>query len=291
MMHRIASLVALAALSGVGIATAGATTITFQEGANVVSSDGQIVINDYSGTRDTSIVQENAGLNYGGRPTLLVGVLGSNKVRSGLIGFDVTSLAGQYTSITSITLRLYVDSIHDSTSTEQINVSLEKSGNAGWVEGTGNGAAQTGTADWNYAGDSSVPWLGGENGARTTTDNYGNVATTDKLTSSTAGAGTWIDIDLSALPGVTGVQTLTQIMDLWSGNGGADNAGMILKYLYNTDTFSGTPQWSFASSEYGTQTLRPELIVNYVAAVPSPAALPGGLLLLGLIGAGRRRSR
>lgn len=278
-MMALLSAVAVFAISP----AASAATITFQEGAHVVSSDGKIDIANYTGTRDTSLVQESSNNNYGGRTTILVGVLGSGRVRGGLVGFDVSALAGHYLTIDSMTLRLYVDATSAAGSSQTISVALEQAGNAGWVEGTANSATQTGSADWNYAAHTSGAWLGGTNGARTASDLYGNVGSLAVSATGTGQTGTFVDFTLSAASLPASVNTLTKIIELWLGSGGANNAGLLLSYGANVSN----PQWQFASSESATASHAPQLIITYT--VPTPAALPAGLSLIGLLSMRRRK--
>ena len=50
-----------------------AATVVFKEGANVVSSDSLINIPNYQGTQDSTLIQDQANNNYGGRTEILLG--------------------------------------------------------------------------------------------------------------------------------------------------------------------------------------------------------------------------
>jgi len=265
---RTSSLIALALGISLGLGSAAAESVTFKQGATVVSSDGLIHITDYNGTEDTSMVQESPNNNYGGRTTILVGVLGSGRVRTGIIRYDLSALAGKYQTIDSMTLRLYVDAMKGS---QTMGVSLEREGNAGWVEGSVNGTPQSGSADWKYAQADTVDWLGGQNGARGTADLYGTVASVP-LDGTVAGPGTWVEIsiDPSGLP--PEVNTLTKIVGLWNGGG---NAGIHMSY----GSPSGGPQWQFASSETGTAEHAPELVIEYTPVSSGTVVRPGQITL------------
>ena len=238
------------------------TSVTFKQDATATSPEGFINVPLYQGVRDTSLVQESPNNNYGGRDTLQVGLLGSGKVRLGLTRFDVSALAGKYASIRSLKLRLHVATINGTTSSTQLNIGLQRPGNAGWIEGTANGAAQSGTACWNYAAGSSVPWLGGTNGDRLATDIFGNVGS-GTLSNALAPVGSWVEIPFSPLAGTTGYDTLTGIVDHWTN--GTGNAGVTLNY---GTPYVGTPQWEFNSSQHATASFRPELIVEFVPSDP-----------------------
>lgn len=232
--------------------------MVFKQGADVLSSDSLISMTNYQGTRDTSLVQESSGNNYGSRTTLLVGVLGSGKVRDALLRHDLSAIAGKYRTIESLKLRLHVDAVTDTNTSMVMGVALERAGNAGWIAGTANGTAQSGSACWNYAVSSAGPWLGGTNGARGSLDHHGIVGSAI-IDNTTAPAGSWIEIPLTPVANDPEVDTLTKIVDLWNRNGGSENAGLLLVY----QSLTGYPQWQFSSSENTDLTCRPELAVEF----------------------------
>jgi len=250
MIQNLTITAAILAGLGLSVVTLAAESVTFKQGAAVLSSDGLIDIADYQGTEDTSMVQESSTKNYGGRTTLLVGVIGSGRVRTGLIRYDLSAMAGIYQTIDSMTLRL--------------------EGNADWVEGTVNGATQTGSACWKYAQHDTVDWLGGQNGARGAADLYGTVASVT-LNDTVAGAGMWVDIPIDPSGLDPSVDTLTEIVTLWIGNGGADNAGIHMTYGNPVNK----PQWQFASSETATAANAPELVITYTPANSGSLTRPG----------------
>ncbi|MFD0892064.1 glycoside hydrolase family 97 catalytic domain-containing protein [Luteolibacter ambystomatis] len=240
------------------------SSMIFKKGTSPGSSDGLVHLSNYQGVQDTSLVQETPGNNYGGRDTLLVGVLGSGKVRSGLTRFDLSVLGGRYASIKSMTLRLRVAAVTDLSASCQVGVQLEREGNSGWVEGSANGAAVSGTSCWNHAASTAGAWLGGTAGARTATDCYAQLGSAT-LDSSIAPVGAWIEIPLSAPSGVSTRDSLTKIVDSWIAGGGSGNAGLLLTY---GAPYTGAPQWQFASSDHTNADWHPELIVEYFPADP-----------------------
>jgi len=239
------------------------TSMTFKQGADIVSSDGLFEVSGYQGAEDTSLVQESSDNNYGARGDLLVGVIGSGKVRNALLRYDLSAIAGQYRSIDSMKLRLYVDSFTDAADWFEMNVRLERAGNAAWVEGVANGQIQDGAATWNHAVRSGVPWLGGADGARLPEDVHGAMGNAI-VAENTASVGSWIEIDLVPVDADPEADTLTKIVDLWTRNAGADNAGMLLVY----QSKFGAPQWTFSSSDAGDAALRPELLVEFTPLDP-----------------------
>lgn len=239
------------------------TSMIFKHGADIASSDGLFDISGYLGVDDSSLVQETADSNYGGDSDLLVGVLGSGQVRDVLLRYDLSAIAGQYGRIDSMKLRLHVDGFTDVEDWLEMDVRLERAGNAAWVEGTGSGQLQNGVATWNEALRGGIPWLGGSNGARGAADVHGVIGNAI-LAENTAQAGSWIEIDLMPIDGDPEADSLTKVVDLWTRNGGADNAGMLLVY----QSMFGNPEWSFSSSEHSTVALRPELVIEFTPLDP-----------------------
>ena len=239
------------------------SSLTFKHGADLASSDGLFEVPGYLGVSDTSLVQEFSNYNYGARETLLVGVLGNGRVRDALLRFDLSAIAGEYTSIEAMKLRLHVNAVTSTSTSMVMNVGLQQPGNAGWVEGTTNYQLQTGSACWNHARHNTLPWLGAANGARTAADLQGLVGNTF-VSNQTAPQGSWIEIPLRAIAGNPQADTLTKIVNQWISNNGQDNAGLLLVY----QSRSGYPQWLFSSSNQADPSLRPELVVEFTPAHP-----------------------
>jgi alpha-glucosidase len=239
------------------------TTMTFKQGADIVSNDGLFDVPGYQGVDDTSLVQESPDNNFGGRDSLLVGVVGGGMVRDALLRYDLSAIAGEYSTIDSMKLRLHVDAFTDPAAWLEMNVALERAGNAGWVAGTGDNQLQDGSATWNHAARTGTQWLGGANGARGSADLHG-VMGNAIVAENTAAVGSWIEIDLTPVADDPDADTLTKVVDMWTRNSGADNAGMLLVYQSMADD----PQWTFSSSDHPTAALRPELVVEFTPLDP-----------------------
>ena len=102
-----------------------AAVVTFKEGAAGPFGG------TYAGTEDVMLVSNNGNgqvdQNFGGRDDFEVGeVPVQNDPRHSLIRFDVSSLAGQYATINSITLRLYPLSVTADATLGADNVQLCK---------------------------------------------------------------------------------------------------------------------------------------------------------------------
>ncbi len=223
-----------------------AATITFQDG-----------VDGYAGTKDTTLMQNDADGDFGGRNEILLGATGANAQRAGVIAFDVTSMDGIYSSIDSVTIEF---TVFRTAATNTWNLNLLREGNAGWVEGTDTaGATVAGTATWNDMA-SPTDWLGGSSGARLAADIYGAIGSMT-FTNGTTVVGTVVQVTLdpTALAD-TSVDSLTEIFDIWTGG---TNAGLQI--------YGGTGQWGVDSSEGLTVAERPKLIVEYTA-VPEPSA-------------------
>jgi len=249
-----------------------ADTLTLQDG-----------LNSYAGTEDTMI---NAGLpifNWGNYNLLELTNGGGNPMRL-LIRFDVSQLAGQFSSINSVTLRLFPVSVPSGA----VNVQLFEpvSGNADWIEGTGAGAPVTpGTPSWRnkvqITTTTGTPWVGGEGLGST---GFGPLLAQTQIDNSTTTLAPF-DLTISNTAAATGL-----INDFL----GANNPGFLI-HLDN-ETSTGNYDMLFYSREINSantstpnaETLRPELIIDFT---PTPEPATAGLLLLGLGGLVLRRQR
>ena len=225
----------------VGLATAGlmigaavAEVATFQQG-----------VDGYTGTQDTSVW--TWGDNGYGGTRISVGKSGG--VFAGLITFDLSSLAGQYTEVNSITLRMMLQggSAHVGNA-RKITLHRIVDGNGGWVQGVGTGgAATTGVATINWKAFQQTFWSGGGGSFI----NPGVQFDTNELASITVDHNQYGTAHDFVFTG-----DLTALVDTWSGNQGS-NGGLA---VYSDDLQSAGYVMHFDSSE---QTNPPLLTVNY----------------------------
>ncbi len=243
---------------------------------------------------DTTLVQDGGAddNNFGGRNELIASQTTSgNNRRLSLLRFDLSSLAGQFTSIDSVSLELRLNTGRAVPTTGQIlDVYRIAEANAGWVEGTGlSSAANDGvtvpdTVTWRALSDNAdiaqrVNWAGSA-GLNTAGTDYFNTAmgSTSAFTAGAYAAGDVITITLTA----SGF-TLEEMVNDWAADA-ATSAGLVIRGRFtNTNN-----QIFFDSNETvlaGAQPAR--LTINYTP-VPEPAA-PVMILVLAGLGMVRRR--
>lgn len=257
------------------------TTVVFRQGfAEPITSL------TYSGVQDTMVLTNASGSeerDFGARDGVEVGAFGaaSNGLRHGLMRFDVTALAGQYTAINSVTLRLYAFAGASVSTANTLEAHLVAAANSGWVPGTGvgNTTATGGASTWLYLNQSSfgngTAWAGSAGASTAGTDYLSGTVGTVAWSGSPSN-GTAFDL----------VFTDLSYFDLWvSGT----NSGIFLRNATEPTT-GGDNRFFFYSSNFATTTLRPELIVNYTA-VPEPSsyAILAGILALAVAQIRRRR--
>lgn len=262
--HLISVVVAVVAvLLSVPVA---AESITLQEG-----------VNGYTGSQDAYYAQSFPDYNYGAMSTLLVGRQSSGSIFGALIRYDLSDLDGQYSEITSMTLRLYRTAVKSTSATLELLAYPQVSGNQHWVEGNGVPTNMVpGAMCYNYQQYNTLAWTGGNTGGRGATDFYwynsnGQVAGT---------AGTWVDIVIDPATGQGGtgtITTLTGLVDQWLTEG-ATNAGVLIG---SWGSSASENDWTFASREDPTAGYHPQLVIGYTV-IPEPSTL--ALLATGLIG-------
>jgi len=226
--------------------------VTFQEG-----------VDGYAGTRDTTLFENAPDLNWGSTDRFEVGHTGSvaNNQRHSLLGFDVTSLDGQFQSIDSATLHLYKTTDNDDGSTTRtLGVYAIASANGDWQEDQ---------ATWNYKVPTTQAWAGLPGLEMPTTDFDPILLDTVDLPGE--GQAGWVSLSLPT----------SLVTDWVAGN----NNGLML-VLTSTDP-SGFHRADLASSEWATVTQRPMLEIQFT--VPEPCSvLVWATVLLGLGVFGRR---
>ncbi len=221
----------------------------------------------YSGAEDAFLTNRNdeqKNQNFGARTQFYVRDH-SAVTENTVMRFDVTSLAGEYETINSVVLRVYLGAVPPDDGT--VSLSLLVAANQGWVEGAGVASDVSnyfpGTVTWNEiqrgtqtgAGapnGSGEEWAGGNTGGGAAADQDATVATV--TISGTELAGSYIDF----------VFTDTAFMKNWVSG---DNPGFVL-------TSNGIDAGSLVinSSEAADQGVRPELRIDYD---PIPEPIPG----------------
>ena len=227
-----------------------AEVVSFQQGVdNEFVDDPE---NGYQGTDDSTVHSGNRADQNAG--TYHVGPVGlspwGGHVSRGLLRFDLSAMAGQYSDINSVSLKLYSDS--KKVSPQTFSLYAIKPANADWLEGTVQWAAETGSSCWNYkAYDEAEPtaWAGSEGLGTPDVDYYATALGTFGTTE-----GGLVEAGLGGIAGLT----LKDLIDQWSGSQ-ANNAGLLVLNNEETTVFQ-----MFASSEalFGVP---PELIIDYVA--------------------------
>jgi hypothetical protein len=259
-------------------APSSAAIVSYQQGASTPFLGGA-----YSGNEDTMLARNNnfngaADQNFGGRADFAVGGRASDSFhRHSLIRFDVTSMAGEFSSIDAITLRLHF-SVNSATFTDKndtIQVYQVASANTGWIEGNLNGStAAGGQSTWYHRNATTNNWAGSL-GASTAGTDYVNTVLASTAFDRTELAGDVFDL----------VFTDTSFFANWVAG---TNPGLFLR----AQTGTQAAQVIFHSSEAGTAAFRPELIITYTP-IPEPstfALVISGGIAMELIRRLRKRS-
>lgn len=235
-----------------------AVSIVFQEGAAIP----ELGIGSYSGTEDTTLISGVPNGNYGSGISIYVG--NNSGERKTLLRFDVSALAGQAASIESVTLTMFQILQSGSNNGVAIDVNLYQisSANEGWVEGTVNGAFQTGSSSWNYQVSQTATWAGSEGLSTPGTDYVASAIDGTKVITAKTGSGATYHWDLPV-----------SLIQSWIDG---ENTGLLFAAADFGD-LSDKDYFRFASSEHTTLASRPMLTINY-----TPIPEPGMVVLLGL---------
>lgn len=268
-------------------ATANAAIMTFGGNGN----------NQAGGAFDTMLALANpmtGGYKFGGDVANYGGLgwLGANESAStrGLLRFDMSALNLTGQTVTSVTLRLFQSNTAvTNLSLFHVDDAVGQNPNSNWEEGTDTGSYSNGW--WNRTSWSrcnrgiSDSWYGGSGGGTLVAPTLATVAATPGV------VGAAVDFVF------TGTQAfLTSVMTAWASDTVTDwgrgafappdtnvatpNRGMLLL------GGNGGGGARFYSSENGTNSLGPQLIVTYT---PEPATL--GLLAIGGVAALIRRRK
>ncbi len=227
----------------------------------------------FTATEDTTILNGSlVNNNYGNNNPIASGTVTSGITdQRSVLRFDVSALDGLYTSIDSITLRLfYADdsSLNAGTAVVTTDVHAISAANRAWVEGASTGAAQPGESTWNNLAHPSTSWAGSA-GLGTADTDYDSTV----LASST--------IDLSNLPAdetafdftFTGSSAaLTALIDAWlvdNVDNSQANPGLLLRDPAPT-VDNTRNRFTAHSTEDANAALHPQLIVEYSTTSPPP---------------------
>lgn len=269
-ISRVLSTSSFAAALFAGAALSSGAVATFQNGQNNPFGAGT-----YAGADDTRIrggtdfQHNNWGQGY--YAYTIMGIQAYSLIR-----FDVSSMAGEYNSIESVTLTFKTD---NDVNNVPFALHAISAANADWVEGTGdeNGITAGGIANaatfakkFDTSGTGvDVDWVGGPGlGVGTATPGYNPTP---------AVTGIW---NVSGGDGMMTITLPASLIQSWIDNPAA-NGGLI---LLETGTPSGQ-YIVFKGSESAPQNY-PKLEINYTP-VPEPTAI--SLLGLGALAMLRRR--
>lgn len=228
-----------------------AATMTFQNG-----------VAGYAGTQDTFLTLDGIRdeVNWGARTHFYVGPYSGEEPderNRALIRFDVSSLAGLYAEITSITLRLTVLATPGGPNTVDLHQPLAANGD--WVEGGSDGAVEAGASSGANKNEPGTPWAGGPGLGST---GFGPLLASAPFTSPSLGV-----LELTILDSAVATALVDDFLL------GA-NEGFLLKA--QDEAFDeGRRDVIFFSSENGVIGERPLLIVDY-----TPVPEPGNALML-----------
>lgn len=256
--------VVFACLVLAGSTTARADVVTFKDG-----SPAPFGVGAYAGTEDTMLNTNNgqfADQNFGARANMEVGesTFGSGFVRRSLIRFDVTAMTGQFSTIDSVTLRLFVTNSDalggsDIQGAGGVEVHRLADANAGWVEGTesfvsGGDPPDNDMSTWLARLEGVAGWAGSQGAGSPGTDFVNSLLASQPYDSADEATLEGQAFDL--------VLNNTSFFADWvNGN----NAG--LRLSSNPELNSGI---SFFQRNAGNVAVRPELIVEFTA-IPEPS--------------------
>lgn len=211
--------------------------------------------------QDTWLNYSSPDNNYGGTIYLRVrkasDTVDSWRVTTGLVKFDLTPLIGATINSATFYMRLF-----GSGWTQRYNFACNRilSANDGWVAGTNDGVAQTGSSDWNYKVRATTRWIGdvaGDGGADAGCSQSGVDWSATNIGSYALGNQNLADGWEMVVP-----LNVSELTTMVSGN-----YGMLLHI--NAGNGTGGSSTDFYSANCSTETYRPKLVVDYTAPTPS----------------------
>ena len=233
MKKLVAILALLALISG----SAHGAVLTFQNG-----------VDGYGGGNDTAMYSDMPVNSYPLDTYAYIAIrTGGTAIDKALYRFDLSSMAGDYTDINSISLTLNFP-WGTTANSGTVGVFAISTANAAWGESTASWANREQTG--------GTPWAGSA-GLNTATTDYDATALASWSYSS-AGAGDHV----FNLGGGSG--TLKDLIDLWSVP--ATNAGLVLAITTSSDTEA----WAAHTGYVGGAATHPLLTVDYEPAPIAP---------------------
>ena len=217
-------------------AIASAAVVTFQNG-----------VNGYAGEQDAFMSSSSPFSHFEGA-TIPVSNNGTSLMRP-LLRFDLSSFAGQYSDIASVTLTLSKGDVDFGTNTANLHEVSALNGD--WVATSFNWNTKDGTTAWDGGGGLGTTGFG-----------------------PTLASQSWTSTTPALVFTITGTAALSLINDFTTGN----NEGFILTAANET---TGSNTYYFAADTFATASSRPELSITYT---PTPEPSSAFLLIAGLAG-------
>lgn len=237
------------------------TFASFAASANAVT----LAVNSSADT----YLRNNENQSYGATSSILAGQHATLNGLTNLFRFDLSALPTSGITVDSVSLTL-TSTDNGVGTTVTLTVFQLSLANAGWVEGTQNGAVGTGEASARYLTNQTTNWAGSI-GARTAGTDYVNTS----LASFTGNANT-------IAAGTLGFTSTGAFSSTVAGAAG----GNLNLWVGNPTLTAASEFFRIASRETAGTASDPLLTVNYTVVPEPSAALLGGLGMLALL---RRR--
>lgn len=249
------------------VASVSAATVTYQP-----STTNPFLTGNYTGLTDVTLDFNTPNSNFGNdrslRPNAGDNVItmvargqsfvGSPVVEEqrALMRWDLSSFAGAYASINSVTIVVRVISTTGEFTLKGYSVAAA---NRDWVEGNSAGGTVAGTSTWNHRTRTTTPWAGSAGLSTPGVDYDLHEWISVRSTSSS-----W------ALNGTS--QQLTNLVTSWTSP--STNTGLLLVGVIDPEQTTKAGQ-TYLSSEAAFQPWAPQLVIDYV---PIPEPFPAALL-------------
>ncbi len=197
-------------------------------------------------TKDNTLIENGSGSKSNGAGDVFVGLTDGDKIRRGLLAFDVAGNVPAGATINSVTLGMWLNRTKVGSSTIELHKTTSDWGEAGSSGDGGGGSSQSGDATWIHTFYSGQSWTsaGGD-------------------FSSTVSGSQSIGSDGASYTWASTAQMVADTQD-W-----LDNAGNNFGWLLQGNEGSRSAK-RFDSSESGTPSRRPTLTIDYTAAPVLP---------------------